>query len=37
MDKKLARRNLRAGLIAGALCMFIFGATFVVSAIYLHS
>lgn len=37
MDKKLARRNLRAGLIAGALCFFIFGATFVVSAIYLHS
>jgi hypothetical protein len=37
MDKKLARKNLRAGLIAGAVCAFIFGATFVVSAIYLHS
>ncbi len=37
MDRKLARRNVRAGLIAGAICMFMFGATFVVSAIYLHS
>jgi hypothetical protein len=37
MDRKLARKNLRTGLIAGAVCAFIFGATFVVSAIYLHS
>jgi len=37
MDRKLARRNLRAGLVAGAICAFMFGATFVVSAIYLHS
>ncbi len=37
MDKKLARKNLRAGLIAGAICFFMFGATFVVAAIYLHS
>jgi hypothetical protein len=37
MDRKLARRNLRAGLIAGAVCAFMFGATFVVAAIYLKS
>jgi sugar phosphate permease len=37
MDKQEARKNLRAGLIAGAICMFMFGATFVVSAIYLKS
>ena len=37
MDKKLARKNLRAGLIAGAICAFMFGATFVVAAIYLKS
>lgn len=36
MDRKLAEKNLRAGLIAGALCAFIFGLTFVVAAIYLH-
>ena len=37
MDKKLAQKNIRSGLIAGALCFFIFGATFIVGAIYLHS
>jgi hypothetical protein len=36
MDKKLARKNLRAGLIAGAVCAFMFGLTFAVAAIYLH-
>jgi hypothetical protein len=36
MDRKLAEKNLRAGLLAGALCMFIFGATFIVAAIYLN-
>jgi hypothetical protein len=36
MDKKLARKNLRAGLICGAVCAFMFGATFIVAAIYLH-
>lgn len=36
MDKNLARRNLRAGLIAGAICAFIFGATFIAATIYLH-
>jgi hypothetical protein len=30
----LARKNIRTGLIVGGLCMFIFGITFVVAAIY---
>lgn len=34
MDRKLATRNLRSGLIAGAVCFFMFGATFVAAAIY---
>ena len=37
MDRKLARKNIRAGLIAGAICCFMFGMTFVVAAIYVHS
>jgi hypothetical protein len=37
MDRKLARKNIRSGLIAGALCAFMFGMTFVVAAIYLKS
>jgi hypothetical protein len=36
MDRKEARRNIRAGLIAGAVCAIMFGATFIISAIYLH-
>jgi hypothetical protein len=36
MDKKLARKNLRAAMIAGAIAAFMFGGTFVVAAIYLH-
>jgi hypothetical protein len=37
MDKKLARKNLRSALICGAIAAFMFGATFVVAAIYIHS
>jgi high-affinity Fe2+/Pb2+ permease len=37
MDRRLARKNIRAGLIAGAICAFIFGMTFVAAAVYLHS
>jgi hypothetical protein len=37
MDRKLARKNLRSGLIAGAACLFIFGMTFVAAAIYVHA
>lgn len=36
MDRKLARKNLRTGLIAGAICAFMFGATFVAAVIYVH-
>jgi hypothetical protein len=36
MDRKLARKNLRSGLIAGAICFIMFGMTFVAAAIYVH-
>jgi hypothetical protein len=36
MDRKLARKNIRLGLIAGALCVFMFGITFAAAAIYVH-
>ena len=36
MDRKLARKNLKVGLIAGAVCLFMFGLTFVAAAIYVH-
>ena len=35
MDQKLARKNLRSGLLGGAVCFFMFGMTFVASAIYI--
>jgi len=34
MDRRLARRNIRSGLIAGAVCLVMFGMTFVAAAIY---
>jgi hypothetical protein len=34
MNRRLAGRNIRTGLIVGALCMFMFGMTFLVAAIY---
>jgi hypothetical protein len=34
MDRKLARKNLRAGLVAGMICFFMFGLTFLAAAIY---
>jgi len=37
MDRKLARKNLRSGLIAGAAAAFIFGITFLAAAIYVHA
>jgi hypothetical protein len=37
MDRKLARKNIRSGLIAGALCILMFGMTFVAAAIYVHA
>jgi hypothetical protein len=36
VDRKLARKNLRTGLIAGAICLFMFGMTFVAAAVYVH-
>jgi hypothetical protein len=36
MDRRLARKNIRSGLIAGALCFVMFGITFVAAAIYVH-
>jgi hypothetical protein len=37
MDRKLARKNIRAGLIAGAAALILFGITFAAAAIYVHS
>jgi hypothetical protein len=37
MDRKLARKNIRLGLIAGAACLFMFGMTFLAAAIYVHA
>jgi len=36
MDRKLARKNIRSGLIAGAVCAIMFGITFLAAAIYVH-
>jgi hypothetical protein len=35
MTRRLARKNIRTGLLVGALCMFIFGLSFVVAALYI--
>jgi hypothetical protein len=35
MTRRLARKNIRTGLLVGALCMFIFGFSFVVAALYI--
>jgi hypothetical protein len=34
MTRRLARKNIRTGLILGAICMFMLGLTFVVAAVY---
>jgi hypothetical protein len=34
MDRRLARKNVRSGLLVGAICFFMFGMTFVAAAIY---
>jgi len=36
MDRKLARKNLRSGMIAGAAALFMFGISFLAAAIYVH-
>jgi sugar phosphate permease len=35
MNRRLARKNIRTGLIVSAICMFMFGLTFIVAAIYI--
>jgi hypothetical protein len=35
MTRRLARKNIRTGLLVSALCMFIFGLSFVVAALYI--
>jgi hypothetical protein len=35
MTRRLARKNIRTGLIVGGICMFMFGLTFVVAAVYI--
>jgi hypothetical protein len=34
MTRRLARKNIRTGLLVGAVCMFVFGITFVIAAVY---
>ena len=34
MTRRLARKNIRTALIVTAICMFMFGTTFLVAAIY---
>jgi hypothetical protein len=36
MDRKLARKNIRSGMIAAAVALFMFGMTFLAAAIYIH-
>jgi hypothetical protein len=35
MNRRLAIKNIRLGLIIGGICMVMFGLTFVVAAIYI--
>ena len=34
MDRKLALRNIRTALLVGAICVIIFGLTFLAAYIY---
>jgi hypothetical protein len=34
MDRRLARKNIRSGLIVGAISLFMFAMSFVAAAIY---
>jgi hypothetical protein len=36
MDRKLARRNIVAGLVAGGVAIVIFGLTFLAASLYLN-
>jgi hypothetical protein len=35
MDRRLARKNVRTGLVVAALCLFMFGMTFLAAALYI--
>lgn len=35
MDRRLARRNITTGLIAAAIAVMVFGATFLAAGLYL--
>jgi hypothetical protein len=35
VDRRLAQRNIRTGLIAGAIALLVFGCSFLAAAIYL--
>ena len=37
MDRNIARKNVRTGLVAGAVCFVMFGLTFVAAAIYVSA
>ena len=37
MTRRLARKNIRTGVIVSGICMFMFGITFIVAAIYISS
>jgi hypothetical protein len=34
MSRRLASKNIRTGLIVGAICMLMFALTFVVAAVF---
>jgi hypothetical protein len=34
MTRRLARKNIRTGVIVAAICFFMFGITFLVAAAY---
>jgi hypothetical protein len=36
MDRRLARKNIRSGLVAGAIILIMFGLSFLAAAIYVH-
>jgi hypothetical protein len=36
VDRRLARKNIRSGLVAGAVVVIMFGLTFLAAAIYVH-
>ncbi len=35
MNRRLARKNIRTGIIIAAISMFMFGLSFIVAAVYI--